>query len=72
MVKWDTPSGMMSGYRVTLDDGSETVKTEYPSEEDTSVEFTDLTAGMQYTVQAFTLSGGLESALVEIKFYTSK
>ena len=57
---------------MTVDDGSGTVQTKYPSEEATSEEFTGLTAGTQYTAQAFTISGGLESALVEIEFYTSK
>ena len=72
VVSWDAPLGLRSGYRVTVDDGSGTVKTEHPSEGETSVEFTGLTAGTQYTAQAFTISGGLESALAEIKFYTSK
>ena len=71
-VKWNTPPGGKSGYRVTLDDGSESTKTETPDKTATSVEFTGLTAGTRYTVKVFTLSGTEESTKVEGKFYTSK
>ena len=57
---------------MTLDHGSESTRTETPNKDATSVEFTGLTAGTQYTVKVFTVSGTAESAEVEGQFYTSK
>ena len=55
-----------------LDDVGGNMQTKSPSNEATSVEFTGLVAGTQYTVRVFTLSGGQRSVKMEGKFYTSK
>ena len=49
-VTWTaTESEMFTGYKVTVGEG-ENVKTETPAKDVTSVEFTGLTAGTEYTV----------------------
>ena len=55
-----------------LDDVGGNVQIKSPSKEATSVEFTGLVAGTQYTVQVFTLSGGPSSVKTEDKFCTRK
>ena len=72
MVKWATPAGQLTGYIVTLDDGSGSDKTKTPGEDETSAEFTGLTAGKEYTVRVVTMSGSAKSAIAEGQFYTSK
>ena len=69
-VKWTAPSGIWTGYIVIL--VGENVQTKSPSKEATSVEFTGLAAGTQYTVRVFTLSGGPSSVKTEDNFYTRK
>ena len=55
-----------------LDNDDGNVETKSPQKEETSVGFTVLAAGTQYTVRVFTLSGGPASVKMEGKFYTSK
>ena len=69
-VKWTASSGIWTGYTVIL--VGETVQTKSPPKEATSVEFTGLVAGTQYTVRVFTLSGGPSSVKTEDKFFTRK
>ena len=61
-VKWTSPgSEMFTGYKVTVSEG-DNVKTETPAKEATSVEFTGLTAGTEYTVTVVTLNDQDESS----------
>ena len=71
-VKWTAPAGIWTGYTVILDDVEGNVQIKSPSKEATSVEFTGLVAGTQYTIRVFTLSGGPSSVKTEDKFYTRK
>ena len=71
-VKWTAPSGIWTGYTVILDDVEGNVQIKASPKEATSVEFTGLVAGTQYTVRVFTLSGGPSSVKTEDKFYTRK
>ena len=71
-VKWTASSGIWTGYTVILDDVEGNVQIKSPSKEATSMEFTALVAGTQYTVRVFTLSGGPSSVKTEDKFYTRK
>ena len=71
-VKWTAPAGIWTGYTVILDDVEGNVQIKSSPKEATSVEFTGLGAGTQYTVQVFTLSGGPSSVKTEDKFYTRK
>ena len=67
-VKWTAPAGDWTGYKVTLDGGNEQTL----GKDDTSVTFTGLTAGTQYTVKVVTVSAGTDTAEVTGQFYTSK
>ena len=69
---WDAPDvGGLTKYRVTLE-GDNTVKTQTPDKDTTTVVFTGLTAGTEYTAGLVTLSGDQQSAKVEDVVYTSK
>ena len=72
VVKWTAPSGVWTGYTVELDDIDRNVQSKSPQKDATSVEFSGLVAGTQYTVRVFTLSGGPPSVKMEDKFHTSK
>ena len=67
-MQWTAPTGEWTGYKVTLDGGAEQI----PGKDDTSVEYTGLTPGKQYTVKVVILSGGTDTAEVTGQFYTSK
>ena len=72
ILTWDAPDvGGLTKYHVTLD-GDNTVKTQTPDKDTTTVVFTGLTAGMEYTAGLVTLSGDQQSAKVEDVVYTSK
>ena len=72
ILTWDAPGvGGLTQYRVTLD-GDNTVKTQTPDKDTTTVVFTGLTAGTEYTAGLVTLSGDQQSAKVEYVVYTSK
>ena len=71
-VKWTAPPGVWTGYTVILEDVGGNVQTKSRQKEATSVEFSGLVAGTQYTVRVFTLSGGPSSVKMEDKFHTSK
>ena len=67
-MKWTAPTGEWTGYKVTIDGGNEQTlgKTE------TSVTFSGLTAGTQYSVKVVTVSAGSDTTEVTQQFYTSK
>ena len=71
-VEWAAPAdGEWEGYTVKLEgDGAPSPQT--PNKDETTVTFTGLTAGTEYTVGVITTSGGQQSAKVEDTFYTSK
>ena len=71
-VGWDVPAdGGLSGYSVTIK-GDGATQTQNSDKDTTTHEFTSLTAGTEYTVSVFTVSGNQQSAKVEDTFYTSK
>ena len=67
-VQWTAPTGEWTGYTVTIDGGNEQTL----GKDDTSVEYTGLTPGKQYTVKVGTVSAGTNTAEVTGQFYTSK
>ena len=72
ILTWDAPDvGGLTKYRVTLK-GDNTVKTQTPDKDTTTVVFTGLTAGTEYTAGVVTLSGDQQSAKVEDVVYTSE
>ena len=72
ILTWDAPDvGGLTKYRVTLEGGN-TVKTQTPDKDTTTVVFTGLTAGTEYTARLFTLNVDQQSAKVEDVVYTSK
>ena len=72
ILTWDAPDvGGLTQYRVTLGRDN-TVKTQTPYKDTTTVVFTGLTAGTEYTVRLFTLNVDQQSAKVEDVVYTSK
>ena len=72
ILTWDAPDvGGLTKYRVTLE-GDNRVKTQTPDKDTTTVVFTGLTAGTEYTAGLVTLSGDQQSAKVEDVVYTSK
>ena len=72
IVTWDAPDvGGLTKYRVTLN-GEDTMKTQTPDKDTTTVVFTGLTAGTEYTAGLVTLSGDQQSTKVEDIVYTGK
>ena len=72
ILTWDAPDiGGLTKYRVTLEGGN-TVKTQTPDKDTTTVVFTGLTAGTEYTAGLVTLNVDQQSAKVEDAVYTSK
>ena len=72
ILTWDAPDvGGLTKYRVTLD-GDNTVKTQTPDKDTTTVVFTGLTAGTEYTAGVVTLSGDQLSARIKDIIHTSK
>ncbi|KAI0214925.1 hypothetical protein LSAT2_033057 [Lamellibrachia satsuma] len=68
-VKWDAPDvGGLTGYTVSLE-GDGTSLTQTPDNH-TTVTFTGLAAGKEYTVGVVTVNGDQKSDQVEDKFYT--
>ena len=71
-VKWELPAlSALTEYNVTLTYGG-THQTQTTDNNKTTQEFTDLTAGTEYTVSVVAVSGDQRSVKVEDKFYTSK
>ena len=71
-VEWAAPAdGEWEGYTVKLE-GDDAPSPQTPNKDATTVTFTGLTAGTEYTVGVITTSGGQQSAKVEDTFYTSK
>jgi hypothetical protein len=72
ILTWDAPDvGGLTKYRVTLK-GYNTVKTQTPDKDTTTVVFIGLTAGTEYTARLVTLNVDQQSAKVEDVVYTSK
>ena len=70
-VKWDAPDvGGLTGYTVSLE-GDGTSLTQTPDSH-TTVTFTGLAAGKEYTVGVVTVNGDQNSTQIEEKFYTGK
>ena len=72
ILTWDAPDvGGLTKYRVTLD-GDNSVKIQTPDKDTTTVVFTGLTAGTEYTARLVTLNVDQQSAKVEDVVYTSR
>ena len=68
-VGWTAPtSGVVTGYKVTLDGGNE----QTPASDATTATFSTLTAGKAYVVAVVTVNDDGQSSKVEKTFYTSK